>query len=62
MRLNQNHLLIAFALTITAIVVLAIEGGSGDLGGRLGIIDALTGLLLIEGGALAGSQVPAAKK
>lgn len=58
MRVSQNHLLIAFALTIVAIVVLSIEGGSGELGGRLGIVDALTGLLLIIGGAIAGSQVP----
>lgn len=58
MNISQNHLLIAFGLTIAAIVILAIEGGTGDLGGRLSIIDALTGLLLIEGGAIAGSQVP----
>lgn len=58
MTLNKNHLLIAFGLLLVAIVVLAIEGSSGDLGGRLSIIDALTGLELILGGALAGSQVP----
>lgn len=58
MTLNRTHLLIAFALTLVAVVVLAIVPGQGDLGGRVGLIDALTGLLLLEGGAIAGAQVP----
>ena len=56
--LNQNHLLIGFITTLTAIVVLVITTEGAELGGRLGIVDALTGLLLILGGAIAGAQVP----
>jgi hypothetical protein len=59
MQINRSHLLIFSLATLVAIVVLAIVPGvgtQGDLGGRLGLIDALTGLLLIEGGAIAGAS------
>lgn len=57
---SANHLLIAFLATLAGIVILVVTGDAGTLGGRLSIIDALTGLLLIEGGALAGAQAPRA--
>lgn len=56
--LNRTHLLIAFIATLVAVVALAVLPGQGDVGGRLSLIDALTGLLLLEGGAIAGAQVP----
>jgi hypothetical protein len=55
---NRTHLLVAFALCLIAVVVLALAPSGGEVGGRLGLIDALTGLLLIIGGAVAGAQVP----
>lgn len=55
--MNQNHLLIAFLATLIGVVVLAVTANQ-NLGGTLQVIDALTGLLLIEGGAIAGAQVP----
>lgn len=56
--INRTHILIAFVVVLVAVVVLALAPGGGDVGGRLGLIDALTGLLLILGGAVAGAQVP----
>jgi hypothetical protein len=55
--MNQNHLLVGFLATLVAVIILAVQGDQ-NLGGTLQLIDALTGLLLILGGALAGSQVP----
>lgn len=57
MRLSGFHLLIAFLATLAAVVVLALSSNQ-QLGGNLGLMDALTGLLLILGGAIAGSEVP----
>lgn len=55
--INQNHLLVAFLATLLAAVALVVFA-NGQVGGDLGLTDALTGLLLIEGGAIAGAQVP----
>ena len=57
MNINQNHLLVAFLATLAGAVALALTGDQ-NLGGTLQLIDALVGLLFIEGGAIAGSQVP----
>lgn len=58
MGINLNHVLVAFLATLVSVVALAIVGNQ-NLGGTLQVIDALTGLLLIEGGAIAGGQIPA---
>lgn len=55
--LNRSALLIAFLATLAAIVLLVIATPA-ELGGRLDVVEALTGLLLIEGGAIAGAQIP----
>ena len=55
--MNANHLFYGFLATLGAVVALALFADQ-NLGGSLQVIDALTGLLLIEGGALAGAQVP----
>lgn len=57
MGINLNHVLVAFLATLVAVVTLAIVANQ-NLGGTLQVIDALTGLLLIEGGAIAGGQIP----
>lgn len=57
MNINQNHLFYAFIATLVGVILLALVGNQ-QLGGTLGLIDALTGLLLIEGGAIAGANVP----
>lgn len=61
MNINQNHLLIAFLATLVGLLALLLAPGSAEaVGGRLGASDGLLGLLLIEGGAIAGAQVPKA--
>lgn len=54
----MSHVLIAFLATLAGVLTLAIVGNQ-NLGGTLQVIDALTGLLLIEGGAIAGGHIPA---
>lgn len=56
--INRTHILVAFVVVLIGVIILALAPSGGEVGGRLGLIDALTGLLLILGGAIAGAQVP----
>lgn len=50
--MRLNHLLIAFLATLGGAIFLA-TAADQNLGGTLNLLDALVGLLLIEGGAIA---------
>lgn len=61
MNINRDHLFWITLATLTAIVLLALvpsAGSQGNLGGSVGLVDALTGAFLIEVGAIAGAKVP----
>lgn len=56
--MTKSHVFFAFLALLLAVIILALAPGNGDIGGRLGLLDALVGLLLVAGGAVFGTQVP----
>lgn len=56
MSVNQNHLLIGFLAVLVGLILMVTVGNATF--DRSEVVKALSGLLLIFGGAIAGAQVP----